>query len=260
MMMHNIEDIAQILYRSPENTAIIGVIGRASNHIDYSLQPEMIRQAEKELIQQFTGIPAENIVMINQVHGDEIFEIDAYPEKDLPWIADADGMITSLPGLCLVIRTADCVPVFIFDEKKKILGAVHSGWKGCRLDITGRLIRMMKAKGSIPSDMLVFILPSIGPDSYRVNEDVARYFPEETLRRNGLFVDLWKSVERSALREGILRERIFHAHMCTLQNKNLFSHRRGDEGRNLNFGILHPQRENPQSLHTEHPDSNSSGP
>ncbi len=251
----------QMLHQSVKNGAVIGVIGRASNHIDYALPSEKIRRAEKELIQQFTGIPAANIVMLNQVHGDEIVEIDVCPEKDLPWIADADGMITALPGLCVVIRTADCVPVFAFDERKKLLGAAHSGWKGCRLDITGKLIRMMKAKGSIPSDILVFILPSIGPASYRVNEDVAQYFPEETLRRNGaIYVDLWKSVERSAIREGILRERIFHSHICTLQNEHYFSHRRGDAGRNLNFGILHPQRENPQSRHTEHPDSNSSGP
>ncbi len=260
-MIYISEKPAQILYRSGENHLAIGTIGRVSNTIDYALPSESIRHAEKELVYHVTGVAFERIVMLNQVHGDEIIELAAYPAKDLPWIADADGMITALPALCLVIRTADCVPVFTFDEKKKLLGAAHSGWKGCQLDITGKLIRMMKAKGSTPSDVSLFILPSIGPDSYRVNDDVARLFPEETVRKNGTpFVNLRKSVMRSALREGIRTERIFHANICTLQNESYFSHRRGDAGRNLNFGIIHPQRENPQSLHTEHPDSNSSGP
>lgn len=260
-MRHLAEGPAQIFYRSAENHAAIGTIGRASNRIDYSMPPESIRHAEKELLRTFIEIPFEKIVMLNQVHGDAIIELDEYPKDDLPWTAEADGMVTALPGLCLVIRTADCVPVFAFDERNKLLGAVHSGWKGCMRDITGKLIRMMKVRGSIPSDISLFILPSIGPDSYRVNEDVARHFPQETIKKNDeLFVDLWKSVERSALREGILPEKIFRADMCTLQNENYFSHRRGDIGRNLNFGVIHPQRENPQSRHTEQPDSNSSGP
>lgn len=231
--------IPHILHRIVECGLSIGTIGRERNSIDYSLSSETIRHKEKELLRTFTGIAPERTVMLNQVHGDQIVEIKAYPEKDLPWIADADGMLTALPGLCLVIRTADCVPAFAFDAKKKILGAVHSGWKGCRLDITGKLIRIMKERGCASSDISLFLLPSIGPQSYRVNEDVAQFFPRETIHREGaLFVDLWKSVERSAFEEGILLENIFNTQICTLKNENFFSHRRGDVGRNLNFAFI----------------------
>lgn len=227
------------VYSKSENGALIGVIGRTQNEIDYTLPPETIRHEEKKVLQKFFHMPLNRIAMLNQVHGDEIFEIAEYPANDLPWIADADGMITALPGICLVIRTADCVPVFAFDEERKVLGAVHAGWRGCQLNIAGKLLRTMKEMGCSPLNIMLYILPSIGPESYRVNEDVARFFPQETIKSDGrIFVDLWKSVERSAVDEGIPINKIFKSGECTFKNHNFFSHRRKDAGRNINFGLI----------------------
>jgi YfiH family protein len=104
--------------------------------------------------------------MLNQVHGDSILEF-YIPSKDNGVFSDADGMITNAKKLCLVIRTADCVPVFAFDIKQEVLGAAHSGWKGCSLNISGKLIKKMKSGfKSKANDIHIFILPSIGPDSY----------------------------------------------------------------------------------------------
>lgn len=218
---------------------IIGCIGKKINTIDYSQSSEIIRHHEKKLLKNFIDVPSEKIVMLNQVHGDEIIEIEYYPQNDVPWIAEADGMITSLTGLCLVIRTADCVPVFAFDKNKKILGAVHSGWRGCQLNIVGKLIRTMKNKGCLPANISVFILPSIGPQSYSVNSDVAIFFPNDIQVTNDqYFLDLWGCIGRSALEEGIPKEAIYNAQICTFRDDRYFSHRRKDLGRNLNFGLI----------------------
>ena len=176
--------------------------------------------------------------MLDQVHGDIILHMNEYPAQLKASEGEADGMITALPGLCLVIRTADCVPVFLYDPVKKVLGAVHSGWKGTMFNITGKCIGMMgDLYGSDPGNLFAFILPSIGSESYEVNSDVADHFPGDTIEINGrLHVDLWSSIEKSCINSGLRPGKIFNTKICNRKNTDdFFSHRYGDSGRNLNF-------------------------
>ena len=218
-----------------------GLTGRKINRTDYTATDSEIRMSDKNLVSSVTGLPAGRVLMLDQVHGDEILHIDRYPRGGRASEGYADGMITSLPGLCLVIRTADCVPVFIYDPVKSVLGAVHSGWKGTMLDITGKCIRLMvELYGSDPGRLYSFILPSIGPESYEVNSDVADYFPEHTLKIDGrLYVDLWSGIEDSCIRGGLRPENILNSGICNRKNTDeFFSHRFGDRGRNLNFAFI----------------------
>ena len=219
----------------------IGVIGREINSTDYSAPVQEVRLSDKNLLSSVTGLIPENIVMLEQIHGNDILVVDSFPKINSPAYGEADGLITALPGVALVIRSADCVPVFIFDHKKKVLGAVHSGWKGTMLDITGKCLKKMKNDFFCePGNLHVFILPSIGPNMYEVSGDVARHFPEHTLSKEGkLFVDLWGSIESSCIKSGVSKERIFNTGVCSRTNyKDFFSHRYGDAGRNLNFAFM----------------------
>jgi len=218
-----------------------GVAGRAINTSNYSGSRGEIRKIEKSVLEKITGIDSRNIVMLEQVHGDSIIHVVSEPSEDQIAVAEADGFITALPGICLVIRTADCVPVFIYDPVERVLGAVHSGWKGTLLDISGRCVRdIVRIYGSEPENIYAFILPSIGPESYEVNNDVAKFFPDESVEKNGrLFVDLWKRVEKSLVNEGIRREMIFNTGICNMKNHlEFYSHRHGDMGRNLNYAYM----------------------
>ncbi len=219
----------------------IGTIAKSVNRVDYSRDSASIRSDEKAFLAAVTGIDKKNIVMLNQVHGDGIVVIDRPPEKDLPCHAEADGMMTDIQSICLVIRTADCVPVIAFDARKKILGAVHSGWRGCRLAISGKLVREMKRLFSTDArDITAFLLPSVGPESYTVSEDVALHFKDDVTRKNSeIYLNLWRNIERSFLEEGVPAENIFNAGLCTLKNSSEFySYRNGDAGRNVNFCYL----------------------
>lgn len=215
-----------------------GLTGRRINTTDYTAPDTEIWMSDKALISSVTGLDAGRILMLDQVHGDTILHMNEYPSGVRASEGFADGMITSLPGLCLVIRTADCVPVFLYDPVNKVLGAVHSGWKGTMLNITGKCIGMMRELyGSDPGSLYAFILPSIGPESYEVNSDVADHFPGHTIIVNGrLHVDLWGSIEKSCTGSGLRLENIFNAKICNRRNTgDFFSHRAGDRGRNLNF-------------------------
>lgn len=218
----------------------IGTIGKSLNTIDYSKDPDSVRFQEIDLLSRFLNIEKRNILMLNQVHGDSILEFSA-PSEDNRIFPDADGMITGEKKLCLVIRTADCVPVFAFDIKQKVLGAVHSGWKGCRLKISGKLIKNMKSGfQSKDNDLHVYILPSIGPDSYTVNMDVGTYFRNDiTINDNKISLNLWKNIAMDISEEGIPESNIHQSGIDTyINNADYFSYRRGDKGRNLNFAMM----------------------
>jgi len=219
----------------------IGVAARSANPADYSGKPEAARRREKEFLEAVTGIGARDIVALDQEHGDTILFINEPPREERLIFGTADGLLTRLPGICLVIRTADCVPVFMYDPRRQALGAAHSGWRGTRLAIARTLAReMARRAGSEYPDLRVFILPAIGPSSYTVGRDVAGLFPRDTREKNGgIYLDLWGNIERTLADEGIPEENIFCARTCTLEsNEELFSHRAGDRGRNLNYGVM----------------------
>ncbi|MBN2078074.1 MAG: polyphenol oxidase family protein, partial [Spirochaetes bacterium] len=220
----------------------LGVIGKSANDTDYGLPEATIRSHERNLLARAAAVDPGYVRSLNQVHGDRIIYVDGAPAGGYGVAGDADGLITDVPGVCLVIRSADCVPVFAWDPVRRLLGAVHSGWRGARLGIAGKLVREMERRGSRRGEIRACILPSIGPESYAVGREVADYFPGHTTERNGLILlDLWKSAAASLIREGIAPERIFNAGLCTLLgHEEFFSYRGGDGGRNLNYGLMLP--------------------
>jgi len=218
-----------------------GITGREINCIDYHESHDEIRSGEKRILNSITGVKERNIIMLDQVHGNIIIHVVNEPSNDLPAAGEADGLITALKGIVLVIRSADCVPVLLYDPEKKILAAAHSGWKGTMLNISGRCIKeMVYLYGSDPGNIRAFILPSIGPGSYEVNNDVACHFPENTITDNGkIYVDLWGAVESSLIKGGISNGNIFNPRICNrINHPDFFSHRYGDSGRNLNFAFM----------------------
>jgi YfiH family protein len=220
---------------------IAGCTGRGINTIDYSEPRESVRLREKLMMRDITGLEPKDILFLDQVHGDEVLLIEDRPAVSTHSAGTGDAMVTPLSDLCLVIRTADCVPVLAMDCEKKIAGAAHSGWKGTMLGVSGAMISLMRERyGCRPENIKAFILPSIGPESYEVNRDVAGFFPEETSVRNGkLYVDLWAGIRKSLWAAGMPEENIFNTGICNRQNTDeFFSHRFGDAGRNLNFIML----------------------
>ncbi len=227
--------------RTPFSGLTIGVAAKAANTVDYSADSAAIRGAEKKLLKGITGIAPGRILALNQLHEDTIIDIREVPRDEALIFGEADGLMTGIPGICLVIRTADCVPLFAYDRARRVLGAAHSGWRGTRLGIARKMVRQMKERyGSAGVDISAYILPSIGPESYTVGKEVAELFPGDITERGGLlYLSLWRNIECSLRDEGIPAENIFNARVCTRSmNEEFFSHRAGDRGRNLNFGLL----------------------
>ncbi|MFR5584056.1 MAG: peptidoglycan editing factor PgeF [[Clostridium] scindens] len=157
---------------------------------------------------------------------------------------ETDGMVTNVPGICLVTFYADCVPLFLVDPVKKAIGLSHSGWRGIGgQDGKGHRAGYDEEYGSRPEDIVAAIGPSICQDCYEVSEDVIDRFrdsfneavwPQLFYRKeNGKYqLDLWRANEEVFLEAGILRENLAVTNLCTHCNQEvLFSHRATGEKR-----------------------------
>ena len=197
-------------------------------------------------------IPMENFLVLNQVHGDNIFVIQ--PQGEYFTSRDAlnyDAIVTDRANLAICIKTADCVPVFLVDHVRKVIAAVHAGWRGTALGITEKVIRLMQNQyGSSPSDLLAAIGPSIGPCCYEVDATVADAFHRHKNAEAFLFPgkrkDRWMldlvSANHKQLRDcGIPSDNIEAADVCTVcRQEAFFSHRGsgGVTGRQINFLMI----------------------
>ena len=160
---------------------------------------------------------------------------------------DVDGLVTNVPGICLVTSYADCVPLYFVDPIKKVIGLSHSGWRGTVGKIGKETVRVMKEHiGCDPADILAAVGPSICQDCYEVSGDVIEKFKEafdekdwDNLfyrKNNGKYqLDLWKANESVFRESGICKEHIAVTNVCTHCNsKILYSHREtGDKRGNL---------------------------
>ncbi|MCM8759484.1 MAG: peptidoglycan editing factor PgeF [Candidatus Omnitrophica bacterium] len=198
------------------------------------------------LVASKTNIPIESFVFLKQVHKDCILYVDKNQCKNAlqePAL-EGDGMFTDKKGICLGITLADCVGVVIYDRKQHIAGICHSGWKGCMLNICGKLVdKMVERCGCLASNLIVSISPSICYNCYTVSEEIVARFSEHYMnftrkRFNRYHLDLRGIVLYQLISKGIKKENIFNPDICTFENTHIFySHRAEKNTGRFMFGV-----------------------
>ncbi len=118
------------------------------------------------------GLSEVNVITADQVHGDTILRVSDGTGKRA---GVGDGLMTDVPRLFLGIMAADCVPLLFVEPDRKVVGAVHAGWRGTAAGIAARaVIRMTEEFRIDPSALHVAMGPSIGPCCYEVGMEVAK--------------------------------------------------------------------------------------
>lgn len=160
-------------------------------------------------------------------------------------LQDIDALITAIPDFAIAVRTADCVPVLIYDPVKRVCAAVHAGWRGTVGRISQTTIALMQSEfGCRASDMCAVIGPSIGPDSFQVGEEVVEAFREagfpmlhihsdrgpreEGSMAGGHHLDLWTANHWLLEEAGLQLENIQIAGVCTYEHFDRFYSARHD--------------------------------
>jgi YfiH family protein len=198
------------------------------------------------------GMSVSQFLVVQQVHQDGVWVVDGgapLPAHDPP--PECDAVVTDRSGLALCIKTADCVPVFLADPVRRVIGAVHAGWKGTALQIVEKAVKeMVQRFGTSPSDLSAVIGPAIGPCCYEVDTGVYQAMSNDP-QRDSFFharpeegkwmLDLFLASRLQLIRSGVPAQHIRQTDLCTACHPELFfSHRaqKGNAGRQLNFIMM----------------------
>jgi len=195
--------------------------------------PASVRM-NRQLLSDAMGISPERIFAPCQVHEAEISCIDAQQQE----MHGKDALVTDIPGICIAVSTADCVPVLVYAPDKKVVAAIHAGWRGTVKQIVAKTIRCMADRYSCdPALMMAGIAPSISKEAFEVGEEVVDAFRETRVDMNRIMernaqtgkahIDLWEANRIQLLQSGLLPERIEVSGICTYQHhEDFFSARR----------------------------------
>ncbi|MFO0774611.1 MAG: peptidoglycan editing factor PgeF [Nitrospiraceae bacterium] len=194
------------------------------------------------------------VVAVKQVHGtDALVVSDAMPSTDLVergW----DALVTDRVGVCLTIKTADCVPVLLHDTRRGVIAAIHAGWRGAVAGILPKTLETMRSRfGSAEADVQVAIGPSAGVCCYEVDAPVLARVREDypnwrqvverhDAARDRAHLHLHALLTHQAETAGVAAERVHRAKDCTIcQPERFFSYRREGQARGTMIsGIVRP--------------------
>lgn len=204
----------------------------------------------RELLLSGLNIPLETVVLGEQRHTTNIRIVTKEEmgrgamdkESRLP---ETDALITAVPGICLVVLAADCVPVLLYDTEKRVIAAIHAGWKGTVGRIVEKVVERMNREFNCEAkDIRAGIGPAIGPCCYEVGKDVAMAVQNgigdlgeflEKVNESGKYIfNLWEANRQQLIHAGLHSGRIEMAGMCTCcHHDEFFSYRasRGNTGR-----------------------------
>lgn len=156
--------------------------------------------------------------------------------------AECDSLVAGLPGALLIIRTADCLPLFLIDSKKKRAALAHCGWRSMALGLAGKTAAELIGGGSRPEDVQAWIGPCIRCENYEVGAEIAGQFearwPGAGASPNGLNLDLAAVARHQLTGAGLAPGSIDDCGACTFGNETLYhSYRRdgGESGRLVSF-------------------------
>ena len=194
------------------------------------------------------------ILQMNQVHDVKVVIVDR-GEISPAELDGYDAMITNLPGIAIGVRTADCIPILLYDPVKKAVAAIHSGWRGTVSKIISKTVsKMQTIYASQPSDLLAVIGPGICMDCFQVGEDVALRFKEAGFDINtvwafkgpktgngmegGHHIDLKQACRQTLLESGLKSESIQISDFCTYEDNHILYSARKESiecGRNITY-------------------------
>ncbi|MGL5938169.1 MAG: peptidoglycan editing factor PgeF [Phocaeicola sp.] len=212
----------------------------------------------RELLLKRVDSPSVELVIPRQTHSDVVRVVDENyatlsDEQKRELLYGVDALVTNLPGYCLSVSTADCVPILLYDVVHKAIGVVHAGWRGTVARIVVKTVETMRKKyGTTSASLKACIGPSISLESFEVGDEVYDAFQKASFdmthisKWNGekgkWHIDLWEANRMQLVEWGVDPSHIEVAGICTLQQSSLFfsARRLGiASGRILSGIVLH---------------------
>lgn len=212
-----------------------------------------------QVLAEGLGIEKKQIVRPYQLHTDVVKSVSFYQEdiRIFPEeLKGVDGLITNKKDIFFCLSYGDCTPLFFYDPIKKVIGNIHSGWKGTLARIGSKAVqKMIEEYDSKPEDIICCIGPHIKSCHFEVGEEVAKTFKDEfnemeeieeiiqfTSAQDGekkYHIDTTKINENLLLAAGLKKENIVDSGICTVCHKEAFhSYRVQKEKAGRNAAII----------------------
>lgn len=183
-------------------------------------------------------VPAlfDNLATLRQIHSSTCIAAEGRSGV----LGPGDALLENTPGAIVAVRTADCIPILLVDERLRAVAAVHAGWRGTVACIVQRTVESMRERfGTSPADLHAAIGPGIGPCCYEVGPDVAAQFGAQ----GRTHIDLAGANRRQFVEAGVTPGRIYASNLCTMcRPEDFYSFRRDGEaaGRLFSFAGIRP--------------------
>ena len=201
--------------------------------------PRNVLKNRKLFLAEF-GCSLDDCIAAEQIHGTKVQIVTAEQKKSGMYdyadsIPACDGLLTTDPLLGLMAFFADCVPLYFYCPRTKIIDLAHAGWRGTVNNIAKEMLDKLKLAGASAAECQVAIGPSIGACCYQVSSDVAAIFREKfgnppflTPAEQGKFhLDLKEANRYLLISEGVLPKNIISSDLCTFcQAEYFYSFRR----------------------------------
>ena len=166
-------------------------------------------------------VPQESMASLKQIHSSIVLR-----GEQIGCAGEGDALVTAREGVSVSVRTADCYPILLADDRNRVVAAVHAGWRGTAANIVVRALEEMhRLYGTETADVYAAIGPGIGECCYEVGADVARQFGLEQAGR----IDLAAINRRQLLDAGVAEHRIDVLGGCTKCDAHLFHSYRRDQ-------------------------------
>ena len=192
---------------------------------------------------------SKKIILTHQSHSNKFNFINKKYKFKKKFIGDA--LITNKKNTPIGVLTADCVPILLYDKQKKIVAAIHAGWKGAYKGIVTRVVKFFLKNDSSPKNIMAAIGPCISLNSYEVKKDFQKKFITKDKknnlffkkRKNKIYFDLRKYIKLELKKLKINNIEVIHKDTFDIKN-NFFSARRSisrnenDYGRNISVIMI----------------------
>lgn len=162
------------------------------------------------------GVADLPLAQLEQVHKGQVVKVTSKTNLSSK-IAGCDGAITNAKGIALMVLTADCLPIFLYDTDKNAIGIAHAGWRGTAEGISKNVINAMKAEfKSDPAKILVGFGPAIRQCCYEVSSEFLVHFPDSVVKMaHKYYFDLAGENAEQLLSVGVISKNMFDCGICT---------------------------------------------
>jgi hypothetical protein len=192
---------------------------------------------------------SKEIVLLNQIHSNKFQYISKNSKPNNTF--EGDALVTDKRNMPIAVLTADCAPILIYDGKKKMIAAIHAGWRGVYKDIVKKVVKFMIKKDCSPQNITAAIGPCISSNNYQIREDFIKKFIKKD-KKNIIFFKKTKNKNYFNLNKYIYFQlkslnikKIDVINKDTFNSKNNFfsarrsiSHNENDYGRNISIIMI----------------------